>query len=381
MIKILASGDHHFSERSRFAECKRVHHWMAEEVARRKPAVFLSGGDIYESASTPVERAAVAEWLEAITETCPAIICKGNHDRPRETELLGKLRTKHPIIVEERCGVHYVAGVAIAVLAWPERATLLAQLGSGAEADMAAGDALRAVLRGLGAELAAHDGPTVLLTHCMIDGSKTSLGQPLIGAPMNVGLADLALSGADFVVASHIHCPQEWEHGRTQILYCGSPFRTAFGETEEKSIVELTIGDGVALWDRIVTPCTQMLLIEGAWDSSNARMSITSKTFPHADRVRGAEVRLRYDVEADQRDAAKRAAAQMRELMLADGAIRVQVEEQVIAVSRARAPEIARARTLQEKLETIWEVRNDIPDAARRERLLGKVAQLEGEVA
>lgn len=384
MIKILASGDNHWDEHSRFAECKRVHGWIADTVAERRPAVFLDGGDIYERASTPIERAAVAEWVKAITETCPMVIVKGNHDRPFDCEFLGRLRTKHPVIVEERCGVHYVGGVAIAALAWPSRSMLLAKLGRGASSEaveLAAGDALRDVLRGLGTELAAHDGPKVLLTHAMINGSRTSLGQPLVGCEMTVGLDDLALSGADFVVASHIHCPQEWEHGDTQILYCGSPYRTAFGETEPKSIVELTLGEGTALWDRIETPATQMLLLEGAWDSALGAMTMDPQLFASTLTVRGAEVRFRYEVEHDHREASKRAAQDLRDKMLADGAVSVKLDEQVIALTRARAPEITTARTLSEKVQTLWSVHNDTPDAERRERLLAKLAQLESEVA
>lgn len=379
MIKILASGDHHFSEHSRFAECKRVHQWMVEEVRRRKPAAFLSGGDIYESASTPLERAAVAEWLTAIAEVCPIVLSRGNHDRPFELGLLRRLRTKHPIIVEERCGVHYVGGAAIAVLAWPERATLLAQLGSAADADMAAGDALRAVLRGLGAELAAYDGPKVLLTHCMLDGSKTSLGQPLIGASMNVGLADLALSNADFVIASHVHMPQEYYYGNTQFLYAGSPFRTAFGEVEQKSIVELTLGnEGTALWERIPTPATPMLLGEDEWRDGEWLCGWTGLD---PDQASGAEIRLRWRVPSDQREEARRAVMQVRDDLLSRSAVSVKLDEVVIAVTRARAPQISAAKTLREKLDVLWTARNDVPDAARRERLLSKLAQVEQEVA
>ena len=80
-MKIVASGDHHFDEHSpRWAECLRIHRWMADEVRRRKPDLFLSGGDIYERASTPVERSAVAEWLTVLAETCPVIIAKGKYE-------------------------------------------------------------------------------------------------------------------------------------------------------------------------------------------------------------------------------------------------------------------------------------------------------------
>lgn len=76
-MKILASGDHHWDEHSRFDECERIHGWIASQIEYERPDVFLSAGDIYERASTPRERAAVAEWLVRVAETCPVVIAKG----------------------------------------------------------------------------------------------------------------------------------------------------------------------------------------------------------------------------------------------------------------------------------------------------------------
>lgn len=377
-MKIVASGDHHFDESSRFSECIRVHDWIADYVHADRPDVFLSGGDIFERASTPLERQAVADWLIRVAEICPVIIAKGNHDRRLDCAILSRLRTRHPIIVEERCGVHRVGDGAIAVVAYPSRASLAAMIGKplpSAALDDVARDCLRDVLRGLGAELAAHDGPRVLLTHAMINGSITSTGQPLVGAEMNVGLDDLALAGADITIAAHIHKPQHWTHGGQDFTYTGSPFRTAFGETEEKSIVVAEVSRAGTSWRRVPTPAAGMELFDGAFTSGV--LAITSEAHPTAERVRGAEVRLRYSVAAEDRDAGQRAAAELKDRMLADGAISVKVEDQVIAKVRARAPEVAAAKTLEEKLRALWAVRQlDIPEERARV-LLGRVASLE----
>ncbi len=390
-MKIMASGDHHFDQHSRFDECLRVHRWIAEEVARQQPAVFLSAGDLYERASTPIEREAVAEWLTAIAETCPVVISKGNHDRMFDCALLSRLRTRHPVIVQERCGVHIINGVAIAAVAWPNRASIAQMIGKAlppeAVDDVARG-LLGDVFRGLGQELAKHDGPRVLLAHAMIDGSVTSVGQPLIGAELNIGLADLSLAGADMVIVGHIHCPQEHTFGGVPMLYTGSPFRTSFGETEQKSIVVAELGGGRARgveWARIPTPATQMLLIETVWEhdeeSGAATFDLLTEPYPPADMIRGAEIRFRYSVEADRRDAAKRFAASIRDRLVADGAIHVKVEEQVIAHVRARAPEVAAAKTLEDKLQAYWAMRRLGLDPARVETLLTKTHQLEEEAA
>src|SRR6185369_15630788 len=129
---------------------------------------------------------------------------------------------------EEAYGVHVLAGVAVAAVAWPRKAQLLASIGqpvSHAAATQLAADAINSLLQGLGAELAQHDGPRVLASHAMVCGSVTSVGQPLVGHDMEVGIGDLGLAKADFVALGHIHKAQEWSFGRTPIVYTGSPRR------------------------------------------------------------------------------------------------------------------------------------------------------------
>jgi hypothetical protein len=94
--------------------------------------------------------------------------------------------------------------------------------------------------------------------------------------------------------------------------------------------------------------------------------------------VGNAEIRLRYDVAADERDAAKAASASARERLLALGAVSVKVEEVVRASTRARTPEITAATTLPEKLETFWRAKGIRMDDERRPRVLGKLGELEG---
>jgi DNA repair exonuclease SbcCD nuclease subunit len=370
---ILASGDHHFDEHGRFEECVRVHRFIAEEVARQRPDVFLSAGDIYERASTPKERAVVAAWLTEIAETCPVVIAKGNHDRPLDCELLGRLRTRHPIVVEEACGVHHVGGAAIAVVAWPSRSSVAAMAGgelAGEALDDETRRELQHVLRGLGDELARHDGPRILLVHALINGARTSHGQLLRGGELNVGLEELGLAQADIVVAGHIHAAQAFEYGGVPILYTGAPFRTAFGECEEKSILAAEVRRGAATWRRIPTPAAPMELREGRFVDGVLDVAIP-------EHVEGAEVRLRYAVAADQREAAAREAEALAAALRARGAARVKLEPVVHAELRARAPEIALARGVAEKLRTLWEARSAGLEPERQERLLRCLAELE----
>jgi hypothetical protein len=422
MTLILASGDHHFEQGPRWAECLRVHAWIAEQVESLRPALFLSGGDIYERASTPVERAAVAEWLTRIAEVCPVVAVRGNHDRALDVELLGRLRTRHPVTVEERAGVHTVAGVAVAAFAWPSRALLASVLGEHASPETVAQhgrEALRNVLRGLGAELAQHDGPRVLLGHAQVVGARVGVhGQPLApGAEITVGLEDLALAGADAVVLGHIHAAQEWHFGGTSMLYTGSPFRNTFGEAERKSIAALHFasvgwhpGDRHGeefRFERIETPCTRMVLLEGCyangelrceWDGgepvddihghraelhfAHSGQCTLESGNPQTQPMYQGDVRLRYRVAAEEREAGRACAENARAFMLEHfGPASVKLDEVVLASTRARAPEVAEARSTWAQLEAFWAARGDAPAAERRPELARKVGEIESETA
>ena len=381
-MKILASGDHHFDARSkRWEECLRIHEWIADLVEREQPDAFLSAGDIYERASTPVEREAVATWLTRIADVCPVVIAKGNHDRPEDVALMRRLKARHPVIVEEACGVHVVGGLAVATVAWPSKASLLAMLGRDVDtagADDAARAALQDVFRGLAAELDAKAAglPRVLLTHAMVDGSRVSTGQPLYGMELRVGLEDLALARCPLVVCGHVHAPQGWSFGDVEVVYTGSPFRTAYGELEEKSVLFAEWVDGNHTCSRIPTPAQPMVLLEWRWEDGVFMAGAEEVHENDWPALEGADVRLRLHVAADQRDAARSAAASSRDLLLAKGAARVTVEEVVEAKARARAPEIAEATSTAEKLAVLWTARGE-QLGEREPRVLGKLGELE----
>jgi hypothetical protein len=376
---VLASGDHHWDEDRRFDECRRVHAFTVDLAREREVDLFLSGGDVYERASTPTEREAVAEWLTAMADVCPVVISKGNHDRRLDCALLARLRTKHPILVEEAAGVHYVAGAAIAAMAWPERSVLLAAGGSQASADALARDALQAVLRGLGDELAQHDGPRILLGHFMVDGSVVSTGQPLLGMPMNVGLADLALAGAHLGVMAHIHKAQCFDVAGAPHYYTGSPFRTDFGQLEPKTVLLATFeGAELVEVEEIPTPATAMAHVEATWKPDAGRFMWGGDDVTKRE-ARGAEVRFRYHVATDQREAAARAAAEFESELLSLGAASVKIERIIITEKRAREPEVSRATSARDKLVAHWESIGFDP-GERRSSLLEKADQVEGEV-
>jgi DNA repair exonuclease SbcCD nuclease subunit len=381
MRKVIASADHHFDPHSvRWGECVRVHEWIARLVETEQPDLFVSGGDIYEKASTPEGRTVVADWLARIAEVCPVLIARGNHDRHRDLAILGRLRTKHPVVIEEAAGVHVLGGIAVAAMAWPMKASLMAMLGRDVDlrsADDAARTAIQDVLRGLGAGLDAHDGlPRLGVGHWMIDGSMTSGGQPLWGQDLRVGLEDLALMRAPLVVAGHIHKPQEWTFGDVEVVYPGSPFRTAYGETECKGVLYAEWHADNWTCSRIATPAQQMVLVEATWTAEG----FVGAYVDEAERE-GADVRFRYHVAPEQREAAKAAASEWRDELLGMGVAVVKVEEIVRQSTTARSTTVAEAKTTADKLGALWTLRGEDMAEGRRSRVLGRLGQIEGDAA
>lgn len=382
-MRVAIIADSHFDQGSRFDECQRIHRWIARDLAERGVDLILHAGDVFERKSTPAERNAVADWIEDLAETAPVVIARGNHDALGDLAIFGELKTKHPVTVEEGVGCYLVAGAVVGCLAWPRKSSLLAATGdTGLEAgEQSARDALQAVLRGLGQRMEQHDGPRILLTHAMVRGSKTSTGQPLVGCDMEIGLEDLALAGADLYALGHVHMPNDWTINDAPVIYPGSPRRTAFGELEEKGYVLAEIEGHRVAWERVRTPAMPMLLVNAEWNPATSALVCTNANEWKWDDLDGAEVRLRYAVDADHRDAAAAGARQREEAFRMGGAVSVKVEEVVRPTSKARAPEVASAGSLDQKLAAYWTARGEVPEKADRDRIIGRALALEGEIA
>lgn len=374
-MRVAIISDSHFDETKRFEECCRLHHWIHDDASGRGISLTVLGGDLYERRSTPEERRAAAEWITSMAELAPVAAVRGNHDVPEDVALLRRLRTEHPVIVEERAAVHIISGAAVACMAWPRKADVLAWARErGVDAGALAAEHLRAVLTGLGAEVAQHPGPRILLAHAMVSGAVAATGQPLVGSELEVSLADLALAQADFVALGHIHRGQGFRFGDVPMVYAGSPRRTDFGMDHPVGYVVANVERGHASWEFIGAPSAPMLLIDAVYDPEAGLQLVAPSD------VSGAEIRIRTVVDVEYREAAKAAVATQVAAWLECGAVLVQPEERVSADVRARAPEVAAAHTLREKLCAYWAAKGFDP-GDRRERLLGKLAEIEGGAA
>jgi len=373
-MKVAIIADSHFDQTKRFEETIRLHDWIAEDCRRRGIDLFEHAGDVFERKSTELERLAAFSWFQKMADLAPGVVVRGNHDKLDELPALAKL-DGHPITVVEEAAVVEIAGALIACVAWPRKSALLAATGSDSHegSEQLAAEAIRNVLRGLGDEMRGHDGPTMLLAHAMVRDSVTSTGQPLVGCDMEIGLEDLALVGASAYFLGHIHMSQHWLIAGAPCWYPGSPRRTAFGELEAKGYL-LATWEGARLVsvEFIEAPATPMILVDDEWSADEWRAG--AHGLP--DSCAGAEIRFRYRVASDQRDAAHAAAERCRADWLAEGAICVQVEEQVRLEQRTRADAIPVHATLTEKLEAYWAAKQFDP-ADRRSALLSKLRQIE----
>lgn len=135
--------------------------------------------------------------------------------------------------------------------------------------------------------------------------------------------------------------------------------------------------------ERIPTPATPMLLIDGAFDVTRGIIDVVEAQREAVDEYgEGAEMRLRYAVEAEHREAARAAAERMRAWLTEKrGALSVKVEERVIATTRARTPEVAEARTTAAQLEAYWRARDGAPAEERWPALVKRLGELESEAA
>lgn len=384
-MRIFGTGDNHIVRGSRWEECKRIHSWLAEEVRREKPDLFVDGGDLFHKASTPEEREFAAEWITSIADVCPFILTRGNHDRIDDTLIMSRLSARHPIIVEQGAQVHIIGGVAVAAVAWTKRSNIAVNAPANASAevlDLITREALRNVLRGLGQQLAEHDGPRLGLGHFMTDGAIASTGQPMVGHCGSIGLDDLALMGAPITLMSHLHLPQQFELNGQEFVYMGSPYRRDYGENEVKSYTVVEY-DGARLvgWHRVTTPCTPMILMELEWGHRIPGEDDTYQFMGVMDAdTTGAEVRLRYKVSADRRSEAAFEAESIKHSMIAGGAKSVILEPETITVSTTKAPEIALANTVEDKIRALWKHRAEDVSPERDASIMGKLAEIESEV-
>lgn len=196
--------------------------------------VIVHMGDIFHGATTPDDRLAAADRLERAAKHVPVIEVEGNHGKPLDTALYSRLRTQSGIHVCTQPELIHVGGVLFAVLPYPSKAAMVAA-GATREAQVKiAHDAFDLMaMEDAAGPWDSWTGPKMLIGHLTIRGAVTSVGQPLVAAELEMDPLTLVRYGDCPKIFGHIHKHQVVGDA----VYVGSSCRMDWGETERKGWV------------------------------------------------------------------------------------------------------------------------------------------------
>lgn len=310
-MRIAVISNSRWDHSSRFDECGRIHYWIVNDLQSRGVHLILHSGDVYERGSTPAERLEVAAWLQRCASLAPVLICRGDRDIGGDLSLFERLNCRHPVVVCETTGVFNLGGFSVGVIAWSKSRSLDPSTPNRSDLLATAHEERRDTLRALGAEMEGAAGlPRILLSHAPFTGADSEL-------------EDLALVGADLYALGH---GQEWQQlsiGEAPVICPGSPRSINFEETAPKGYLFATFaGPRLASWERVATPYTRMVRLEGRWRDGQL-LGLEHEP------LSGAEVLLRYETPSTYREKAHAQSIEWRDRILEAGAVSVKVEEVV----------------------------------------------------
>lgn len=369
--RIIHIGDLHLGPNARQADrLAALDLIIATCLAHPDLALWAIPGDLFHARSSIEDRNELAPRLQRMADAAPVVLVKGNHDADGDLEILGRLRARFPIIVHARPNVDYFATatdsmVALAAIPYPKRDGLV---GAGVESgtlEQTGSQAFEVLVMGLVesfnqiADGVIEDEPyiPIVLGHANVAGARASSGQPQIGRELELSEAALQrFPTSAYIGLNHIHKHQQI--GRA--VYAGSVCRLDYGEVEPKGYVEVTYlkvgGEWRHTWQFVELPVAPLYHVEG--ELTRDGFTFICTTGVGGDVVetpatwKGSEVRARYrfnKAEAGVLDVAQIHAtfAEAKSLKLDP----VPVLEQ-----RVRAPQIAAAVTLEDKVKACCEL-------------------------
>jgi DNA repair exonuclease SbcCD nuclease subunit len=373
-------------------------------------AAWLIPGDLFHARSTIDDRNALAERLVRMAAVAPVVLVRGNHDAYGDLEIFARLKAAWPVVVVTRpmvlsvpCATGETA--AIACLPYPDKVGLVAAGVEPSAVSPTAAALLDVIFMQLAHELEVprvSGAIPLFLGHANIRGAIASTGQPQIGLEQEIDRLSLERLPVLYCGLNHIHKPQEVGTG----VYAGSIAAMDHGETEAKSYVVLETerqadGSWAATWTRRPIHTPPMFHIDGELtregfqpDHDEWMCPACSGTGDNASasegvciaccgsgrrRWDGCDVRVRYRYKASERAAFSEAT--VRDLFV--GALRLKVEGVAVADRNLRAPEVAAAKTLPEKLAAYFKTDSLSPSLAAKLALLERhdADQVFGEVA
>lgn len=365
-------GDFHAAPGPRNADRYRALDQIIREVEERQHlardlGAWLWPGDLFDAQSTTDDRNALDQRLQRMADHAPVVICYGNHDKPGDLDGFARLHGLWPIVVVDQarcialeCGTG--AKATIFVLPYPQKARLVGAGVAAGDVVATAGDVLDPIFMHAGAELEAARGRgdlTLMIGHINVAGSTTSTGQPNIGHEIELNPRHLDRLG-DHVYKglNHIHRPQEIAGA----VYAGSVSRMDYGEIEAKRYVVVDLAEDSTF---VVGSCPldvpPMFHVEGRLTRDGFTMAVAPPGF-----WIGADVRVRYHYLASERTALRPDVIEKA----FTGALRLKVEGIADPDRDLRAPAVAAASTLADKLAAYMHAEQLPPAVAEKLTLL-----------
>lgn len=351
--------------------------WIGEDACSNDAKAILIAGDIFDKASTPLERNAAIEVIVNYASKVPVVIVAGNHDRPNELTFLSKLKTECMVWVADRPVTMHLQGLDVACLPWPRKVWLTAEAPDVDDLGKLAAKAMGMILAGFTTHWDVGVHARVLLGHVELYGATLDSGQPMTGkADIELSCDDLLSSGADVACLGHIHAHQLHAAGR--VLYAGSPRQCNFGETGPKGYCLINIQHPAEVCiEHREAPGRKLITVEADWIDgelvTEAGALGNCEALPN-----GSIVRLKYHVEEPDRQQAAEQAERAKARWVEAGAHSTKLDPRVTPVSRMRSEAIREAKTNEDRLRAYWEARGETP--SRSESILGKLGEIEAKV-
>ena len=246
---------------------------------------LLIAGDIFDRSVPSAEAVeALDDFFDEITAdlNLPIIIISGNHDsakrlgfgaghmRQSGLYILNKVKdVATPVVIETASGVVHFYGIPFHDPVEVKEAF---------DCDVSTYDEAHTYLVEQIKQARADDVPSVLLSHCFIDGAEESESE----RPLSIGGADRVsyqpLESFDYVALGHLHGPQY--KGAKHIRYSGSLLKYSFSEYKQNkgvTLVELDDKGFVSSKQLPLKPQKDLRVIEGLL----ADILEQAKTDPH----------------------------------------------------------------------------------------------------
>jgi len=413
MLRIGHIADTHISlSHRRFGILSKALRGIQRQMREARVDLIVHAGDLGESSPTGDDLDYQAFVLQEFASIAPTVVVLGNHDSASHWKVFERIETDHPLALvrldRETIALLYDGSLEnisdidamtgdvrclIHCMPWMTKKHILTKWPQAGidETDEAARGAFQALMLGFRSDrdCMGFTGPNLLVTHAEVAGYTTDSGQTNPQPGLRVSVEDLELCGSPIIALGHIHLRQEWND---RIYYAGSPCRLTWGEAGAKSkgwnLYEFDDEGQTGITTLKMIPSPRLYTVEAEWSfgaethPTNPDGFIDVPRFVYegdhlveADRIRDADVRpddelrFRYHVAAEQREAAKAAVTDEIGRIWPGSIEKVTVEAVVEPGIHARAPEIAQVPTVQEQVAILLDREGKEFTASLREKL------------